>query len=399
MSAGVDVGRRASRRITGAFWPTADDRLLLRAAAMPDERGLEAWREVRPRLDIDTLHGDAVRLLPLVSRNLTALGVDDDPLLPRLKGLYRHAWYANQVLLHAVAGVLRDLEAAGVPTLVLKGTPLALAWYRDLGARPMSDVDVLVPYRQRLEAVGLLERRGWRREKPDVPLSELLAGQHGVGFVGPDGRMCDLHWQLLMELVVPGDEPGSTDDFWAASVPLDVLDVATRALCPADQLLHVCLHGARWDSNATVRWAVDAAVVVRSAGDELDWRRLVEQAAKRDCLLRVRDAMTFLVEVLDVAVPPEVVSDLQGVTTTRREEFAHRRTGRRRRDADVLGAFPRTVAEYARASADWGVVRTVVQFPGYLRDGWRLDHTWQVPVRAAQKAVRRVRARRRARRA
>jgi hypothetical protein len=38
-------------------WPSPAQELLLRAALMPDERALEAWRRVRSQIDVDALDG------------------------------------------------------------------------------------------------------------------------------------------------------------------------------------------------------------------------------------------------------------------------------------------------------------------------------------------------------
>src|SRR5439155_716431 len=68
----------------------------------------------------------------------------------------------NQTLFHEAARLLQGLREAGIRTMVLKGLPLALLYYRDRGARPMSDVDVLVPVHQTALAIDCLARMGWR---------------------------------------------------------------------------------------------------------------------------------------------------------------------------------------------------------------------------------------------
>ena len=77
--------------------PDELDLLLLRAALSEGDDAPRAWEEVRQRMgSITRLNGTTYRLLPLLYRNLSEQGVRD-PELKRLKGVYRHSWYANQM--------------------------------------------------------------------------------------------------------------------------------------------------------------------------------------------------------------------------------------------------------------------------------------------------------------
>src|SRR6202008_4308852 len=128
---------------------------------LPPDEAAAAWADVRSDLVLDDLwDAELHRLLPLVHSKLRAAGVAD-PDLARLRGLPRRTWYENQVALHRVRPGLDQLRAAGIPTLFLKGAPLALEHYGDLGLRPMADIDVLVPWADAPRALDLLEAAGW----------------------------------------------------------------------------------------------------------------------------------------------------------------------------------------------------------------------------------------------
>jgi hypothetical protein len=110
----------------------------LRAALRPGDEGVAAWATLRDVLDLDDIWDpDIHRLLPLVYVNLRDAGVDD-PDLPRLKGLYRRTWYLNQLKLAEARPWLELLQGEGIDTLLLKGVPLGLEYYGDLGQRPIS---------------------------------------------------------------------------------------------------------------------------------------------------------------------------------------------------------------------------------------------------------------------
>lgn len=96
---------------------------LLKAAFAADETAAAAWRRWRDAVDWEAhLDHDAFRLLPRTYRNLRRLGVAD-PLLLRLRGIARQAWYANQRRLHPT---VQALTAAGVELLLVPPTAVLL---------------------------------------------------------------------------------------------------------------------------------------------------------------------------------------------------------------------------------------------------------------------------------
>ncbi len=79
----------------GLTWPQY---LLLTASLRENDAALNAWHEWRSIVDLQTVDRGSTRLLPLLWHNLVAMGVDD-PLMPRLRGIYRHTWFSNQARL------------------------------------------------------------------------------------------------------------------------------------------------------------------------------------------------------------------------------------------------------------------------------------------------------------
>ncbi len=350
-------------------WPTAEQRLLLRAALLEGPPGVAAWREWRPRVDLDALDEGSGRLLPLVARNLSVLGVED-PILPRLRGVRRRVWTRNTERLIETATLLRMLEEAGVPTLVLKGAALATLYYPDRGLRPMMDTDVLVPTDRARSVMALLAGKGWTPEGwiPEARRPELTIGvHHAHEFRHPSGQRVDLHWHVLWE-------SGGRDadaDFWAASVPLELRGASTRTLCPTDQLLHACVHGAHGGGTPSLRWVADAHMILRYPGAGIDWDRLVDQTRRRGLVLPMRVTLALLVEILDAPVPPSVVTTLRGIRVPWTQRVEHE-TGARA--ARSLGT---TLLYYAchhhRLSDGRGFARSMLGFPRYLRLGYEQE--------------------------
>ena len=287
-------------------WPTPQQELLLKTALLSKIEATAAWTTWNSQVDLieDHLDEGSFRLLPLVYKNLHRHEIDGQ-WMRRLKGIYRYAWAQNIQLFHATAVVLRLLHTAGLQTIVLKGAALSLLHYRDRGARPMSDFDILVPTEEAQTALDCLTEAGWRLTEEIAPGN--LRYHYSTALVNSADQELDLHWHTLRECVYADAD----SDFWAEAVPVEILDVASKALHPADSLLHAIIHGIRWNPMPSIRWVADAAAIVRATDQDLLWDRLLKQARKRGLLFRLGEGLGYLNETIGIPVPDSVLRECE----------------------------------------------------------------------------------------
>lgn len=368
----MKTGRRS-----GAYWPGPDQELLLRAALLEAGETAEAWGRLRARLELGALDHASLRLLPLLGANLRRHGLDDG-LARRLGHARRAVALQNQMLFDGGRAALRALAEAGLDTLVLKGGALALSRYGDLGLRPMQDLDVLVPTAAVPVALEALRRIGWTSLAPITP--GFLRTQHAAPLAGPGpGARCDLHWHVYWECCRPSDD----DDLWASSVALDFGGLSTRMLGPADQLLHVLVHGSRRTPSPVLVWVPDAILTMRAGG--IDWDRLLAQAARRRFVLRALTALDYLREALGAPVPASVVSRLRSLPVSPLERLEYAVINR---PPGPLGELPSYWCNYLRHRRR-RQRPSPLAFLRYLQDVWRAESL----AGAARGALRRARGR------
>ena len=326
--------------------PGPREALLLRAALFEDERGRSAWRAWRAEADLDNIDQASFRLLPLVYRNLERLG-EEDPWLGRLRGFYRRAWAENQILFRRLAVAIGQLGEQGIETIVLKGAALASPDYRDVGTRPMADVDLLVRGADFVPAVDVLCKAGWRLEPYAAAWKGGLAGtyrmnRNAVGLLGPDDTLpvLDLHHRLLhlyeRHLV---DFPEGR--LFAESVPFELGGAATRRLGPEHSVLHTAFHGLQRQSVGTIRWIVDIDRIVRAAGTSMRWPLLIDEARRASILAPVREALELVARDYDTPVPSSVLRGLRRLPLAGVERF----------ERAMRYGEPRFVAALARSVA------------------------------------------------
>jgi hypothetical protein len=355
-------------------WPTALQLELLRVALWPPDAATRHWERLRTGFVLDDVWDpDTYRLLPLVHRRLVALGVDD-PVLPRLKGVHRREWYRNRVTVSQVAPVLDRLERAGIPTMVLRGVPLATTYYDELGTRPIDHATVLV---RPADAPRALQLLGANASAP------MRSGQARLVAV-PGGGPVEVRWQLGAPFVLPGRELQSDDGFWARAEPTEVGGVATRRLRAGDQLLDVVVDGIVTPAGGSAQWCADAAFVLSA---DVDWDELVALTGARRLAPVVDAALGYLVDALDVAVPAEVQRRLVALGVTRLDRRALDRS-LESRPSGIRGLVD-LGPEWAWRRAKLGRLDAVRDAPGYLGDTWELP-PHRVPGEAARRLRRRL---------
>ncbi len=349
--------------------PTPAQTLLLNACLLEDSTAVEAWEKWQSCASLDELDKGSFRMLPLLYGNLKRQGVAN-PLINKLKGVYRQTWYANQIIFHDVFTLLKQFGICGIPILLMKGAALVFFHYKDLGLRPMSDIDVLIPTSQFRASMDLLGKSGWRSAKPDSYENALWFNNTSL-FQHSSGGKLELHWYAISQ----SRRKNIDENFWRRAIPVNYQGVETLATCPTDTLFHVCIHGAKWNELPPIRWITDAIQIMRTS--KVDWNTLLEEGKKRRLIVGLKETLFFLHEEFNAAIPSEVLKNLSEIPVTKSEVFLFE-------SIQGLSGFPRK----QKGPALWIKYRKIMSFKGvhplsfdfifFLQHWWNLAHAWNV---------------------
>jgi Uncharacterised nucleotidyltransferase len=288
-----------------SFWPTPIQERLFQVALGDDAEAVAAWRALRPRIDLERLEPGSFGLLPLVYRALERVATDD-PLLPRLKGIYRSTWVKNSLLVERVGETFDTLSARGIDAVLLGGLGSGVRFYGDYALRPTSIIEVLVAPAARASAVAALGRVGWIAQPQGTPL----------WLTDAQGRSCVLKTRLASDF-------GPDATLLDVRQTIDLRGHSVSVLTPGDELLAACVTGARKPSYPTVQWILDAALAIGASSASLDWDRFVELAAAHDQLLRARRALAYVASLPRVHLPAQVLPQLEAGAVALRVRFAY----------------------------------------------------------------------------
>jgi hypothetical protein len=365
-------------------WPTRDQELILRAALLEREPALESWNEWRRNVNIDVIDYGSHRMVPQLYRNLQRHGIKD-PLMERLKGVYRYYLYKNEILMHRIATLLAAFEDAGIQTMVLKGAALIQLYYRESGLRPMLDADVLVHAHQAEQAMELLSKLGWKSVRHTRPQARIPI-VHSTPFEDDGGRQVDLHWHLFWECFNANDD----DDYWTNAIPIKIGGVQTLALSHTDQLLHTCWHGARWNEVPPIRWVADAMTILGASSAEIEWSRLLKKAQRHRIVLPVKDSLEYLKQKFDAPVPESLLKSLSAVRISKIERENYELTLNPMAPPTTARILRQLYYDYRWLSSSTSSRVKSVVFAKHLQAKWNIESIWHVPLHMSMRMARRV---------
>lgn len=220
----------------------------------------------------------------------------------------------NFLTLRLTAELFRILDlfaAQGIAALAIKGPVLAMRAYGDPAMRGYGDLDLLVRQRDIRRATEALIGAGFEAA---VPLSVINAGKipGQYLFSKPESRLLvELHNDLTLRYF---PRPLPIEDFFTRQVRVR-LD-AHEASAPAveDELVLICIHGAKhfWER---LIWVADvAALVTRQTG--LDWERAEESARAVRAEHLLHAGLRLATELLHADVPENVSVRVQADDTS-----------------------------------------------------------------------------------
>jgi len=239
----------------------------------------------------DTLSGEQLRVLPLLYRLTSLEGLSAESKL-KIVNIYKHTLCRNSLMLDRLSKVQQRLEAAQFdPIIGLKGLP-ALAYLKQgIGARPMADVDVLVPGMQKrsTDALAIFKEMGYVNKGNSFRSITLLS---------PENLEFDIHWYLhdwalgdnLVDLVKESAKPHafSSHNFL---IP-----------CLEHHLAHTLAHGVYTNTlTFDARWVFDFIGVFKNATC-INEDRFVQFVNKLVAPELIREALQSLADELPKSI-------------------------------------------------------------------------------------------------
>jgi len=243
-------------------------------------------------------------LAGLLYRNLEKSGLLErlgDKQKETLQSQYYAAAGFNLRLIHDLKAVLHLLNQKKIRVVLLQGIDLVQDTYKDIGLRPMVDIDLWVRPRDFPELIRVLKNLGYQRDR-------LYPGTFKKG-----ATTFDVHTHVLWadrirarkRLLKVGEE-----DIYDAARVVDVEGEEALCLSPQDQVIYLSLHVFKHYADRLI-WLVDIKCLV-SDWRESDWQALFSRAKAMGQEKTLSCTFFLLQNLLDFQLPDEAHKFFKG---------------------------------------------------------------------------------------
>jgi Uncharacterised nucleotidyltransferase len=197
--------------------------------------------------------------------------------------------------------LLERFTVKGIGALVVKGPVLAVQAYGDSAMRTYGDLDLLVRHRDIRRATEVMSAAGF---VPSISLSVIDAGRipGQYLFSRPDSKLIvELHTDHTLRYF-PRRLP--LEEFFARQIRVRVDGHDAPALSVEDELVLICIHGAKhfWER---LLWIADVAALV-SRQTCIDWERVADSAKAVGAERMLHTALRLASDLLKAHLPDKV---------------------------------------------------------------------------------------------
>ncbi|MCE2955380.1 nucleotidyltransferase family protein [Gemmatimonas sp.] len=210
---------------------------------------------------------------------------------------------------------VRALHEAGIPVLLLKGAAVAAWYHRRFAARPMLDLDLLVPPDQARRAYDVLCTAGWAVPAAEDTVQLPAGGIHHLPALH-DASGVEVNLEVHTDVIPPGHPFAfGAADVWREARPVgDALgaDLAGVFVPSARHMaLHACIHLAWQHMLRTGTWRTAGDLRVITADPTFNWAAFVTLAQEARAASSGYWALRLVEGLAAVPVPAPVLAALE----------------------------------------------------------------------------------------
>jgi hypothetical protein len=259
---------------------------------------------------------------PLFYWNLKKINCDKNvpsEIMKDLEKIYYSNLARNMLLYDELNKILMAFKKAGIDTVVLKGAFLAEEIYKNIGLRPMSDIDLLVKEEDLQKTKIELSKMKYSayvyptktHEKFQTVYSEELPFTHQDKNI-----YVEIHWDIQ-----PRYAPYMIDinKFWSNTKIVQIAGVEVLTFAPEDLLQHLCLHLDKHINYSgappatPLRNYCDIVEVINYYKDTINWNYLLQSSKNYGIEEPIFQILFIAKEYFGTLVPENILNELESI--------------------------------------------------------------------------------------
>jgi hypothetical protein len=252
----------------------------------------------------------------------TMLQIDGaEAMVPlHIKALLKDFYYAvlarNISLFQSIEKIALSFKKEHIDNIVFKGLMLAGSVYKDIGLRPMGDVDFLLRRKDVAKADQILRRNGFHPEFELKDFENLSSGQYRNSLVyrSTDSVSVSvhIHWHVVNFSPFHKSvlQKINLDRVWHESVPFHIGKAEIRTFSLHHQIIFLSMHALNHSFHPLVRLC-DINELLRSEKEQIIWDSLINEAFAFNLSKSVYYVLYLLSEMFDAEIPQSVLDRLR----------------------------------------------------------------------------------------
>lgn len=176
--------------------------------------------------------------------------------------------------------IASSFEKSEIATIPLKGVTFAEKYFGNLGARPTSDIDILIKPHNITEAIDLIQSLGFIIEQEQIPTHFHCSFSKNL----PNSTIpltVELHWNITREDTASVD----IEEFWCEA-KLSQTYRYIYELSEYHTFYMICLHGWRHNLNS-LKYFIDIMQLIYVSNDKIEYDRLFREATSHQTYTRL----------------------------------------------------------------------------------------------------------------
>ncbi|XZF76233.1 nucleotidyltransferase domain-containing protein [Bacillus sp. AL-1R] len=204
-----------------------------------------------------------------------------------LKKNYTKVLYQNIFIKNEWEKIASLFDKSGIITIPLKGVTFAEKYFENIGARPTSDIDILIKPNHINQAIELIKSLGFIINQDPIT-SHFHCSFSKILPNSPIPLTVEIHWNIMREDTSSID----IEDFWNNAQPLQNYNYIYE-LSEYHTFYMICLHG--WRHNLdSLKYFLDIMQLIYILGEKVDYEKLFQDAASHETLKRMLRTLSIV---------------------------------------------------------------------------------------------------------
>ena len=260
--------------------------------------------------DLVLFNAKEQRIVPLLYHHLSQLDILEkvpSNVSSELRRISFGVLGRNITIYDELKNLLKLFRQAGIEVVILKGAAYIETLYKNIGLRPMSDIDMLFRESQLKKVRTILLQHGYTQN--DRWFEQLkVHAHHLVHFIDHNKNIVEVHWSIGMYDQLFNIK---MEEVWGRTKTINIEHEKMSVLSPEDMVLHQCGHiFIQHCGKISLINLCDLSETIKQ-NNSLDWHLILKNSLQYKLGNLIYCGLYLVHKILETDIPPFIFENLK----------------------------------------------------------------------------------------